>query len=80
MKDAFFAGVIVKPLCPFVSQSIARAISCGSNDALDVSSSFDGVMKMKNRHILPLPEGRGFTRKCISVLSYIYRAAVIGAR
>ena len=63
MKHAFFSGVIVNPFRPFIPQGIACAIGCGSNNALDVSSSFDGVMKMKNRQILPLPEGRVFTLK-----------------
>jgi hypothetical protein len=37
------------------------------------------VMKVENRHILPLPEGRGFTRKCISVplCSFAFRVIIL---
>ena len=56
MENAVFAGVVVKALGPFIPQGIAGAISGSGNDALDLCSSFDGVMKMENRHILPLPE------------------------
>ena len=63
MKNAFFVGVIVKPLRPLIPQGIARAVCGSGNNAFDLRSSFDGMMKMKNRHIIPLPEGRVFTLK-----------------
>ena len=56
MENAVFAGVVVKALGPFIPQGIAGAIGGSGYDALDLRSSFDGVMKVENRHILPLPE------------------------
>lgn len=56
MEHAVFLRIVVKAFCPFISQGIAGAISGSGNNALDLSSSLDGVMKMKNRHVLPLPE------------------------
>ena len=69
MEYAAFLGIVVNPFCLFVSQRIARTIGGSGNDAFDLRSSFDGVMKMENRHSLPLPEAGLSHWKCISVLS-----------
>ena len=56
MEYAAFLGIVVKAFCLFIPQRIARTICSSGDDALDLRLSLDGVMKMKNRHILPLPE------------------------
>ena len=63
MEHAAFLGIVVKALCLFIPQRIARTICGSGNDALDLRSSFDGVMKMENRHSLPPAGGRVFTLK-----------------